>query len=448
MKRILFVVLVVGLCVQFFSCTRFADYQQTESGLYYSFIYESDSGARPEMNDMLRVNIAYSFDDTVLFNSVESKEPIVILNNGSRYKGDVHEGLNLMKEGDSVSFWTQTDSFFIRTLRRRIIPPIANDKDYIKIDVKLLGAYNKEEFESYEKEVANVRKDQELLDFQKYLKDNNITISPRESGLYFWELEAGEGDYPQDGDQIFVHFDVERIDGTKVYSSYNREPYIYTIGTHYECPGVMEGFSLMRKGGKSKILLSSDIAFGEMGKGRGIPAYTSLLYHLEIVDIKRKADIEREREAEQRKQDVQNKKNKREGVAFLKKNAKQPGVVMLPSGLQYKVERMGTGARPKARDRVSVNYRGMRIDGTVFDDSYKRNKPSKFFVHKVIKGWSEALQRMPVGSKWILYIPEELAYGDSSRKGGKIQPFDALIFEVELLEILPPPVYNTVRVED
>ena len=115
-------------------------------------------------------------------------------------------------------------------------------------------------------------------------------------------------------------------------------------------------------------------------------------------------------------------------------NAKKEGVVTLPSGLQYKVITMGEGEKPLKDQTVEVKYEGKMIDGTVFDSSYKRNPPtSKFRCDQVIKGWTEALQLMPVGSKWELYIPQELAYGE--RQAGQIKPFSALIFTVELMGI-------------
>lgn len=127
-------------------------------------------------------------------------------------------------------------------------------------------------------------------------------------------------------------------------------------------------------------------------------------------------------------------KNRVEGEAWLKANAKKDSVKTTPSGLQYKVLTQGTGETPKSTDKVKVNYEGRLIDGTVFDSSYKRNQPATFAANQVIKGWTEALTMMPVGSKWELYIPQELAYGD--REAGKIPPFSMLIFTVELLEIV------------
>ncbi len=128
--------------------------------------------------------------------------------------------------------------------------------------------------------------------------------------------------------------------------------------------------------------------------------------------------------------------NKKAGADFLDANRAKEGVVALPSGLQYKILTQGTGPKPTATDTVSCNYRGTLLDGTEFDSSYKRGQPASFPVNGVIKGWTEALQLMPVGSKWQLFIPAELGYGDRGadpRSG--IGPGATLIFEVELLSI-------------
>jgi FKBP-type peptidyl-prolyl cis-trans isomerase FklB len=123
------------------------------------------------------------------------------------------------------------------------------------------------------------------------------------------------------------------------------------------------------------------------------------------------------------------------GQQFLDENGKKEGVHALPDGLQYKVVKEGEGKKPKATDTVSVHYRGTLIDGTEFDSSYKRGQPAEFPVNGVIKGWTEALQLMPEGSKWMLYIPARLAYGERGTPGGPIGPNETLIFEVELLKV-------------
>jgi FKBP-type peptidyl-prolyl cis-trans isomerase len=136
------------------------------------------------------------------------------------------------------------------------------------------------------------------------------------------------------------------------------------------------------------------------------------------------------------KAQVVGEKNRTEGDAFLAKNKEVEGVVTTDSGLQYQVIKQGEGPKPKATDQVTVNYKGTLLDGTEFDSSYKRGQPATFPVTGVIPGWTEALQLMPVGSTYRLFIPSELAYGERGA-GGAIGPNAVLIFEVELQEIAP-----------
>ena len=127
--------------------------------------------------------------------------------------------------------------------------------------------------------------------------------------------------------------------------------------------------------------------------------------------------------------------NKKAGEDFLKANEKKEGVKKLASGVQYKVIKEGTGALPKDTSIVKVHYEGKTLDGKVFDSSYKRGEPAQFPVNQVIKGWTDALVHMPVGSVWEVYIPQELAYGER-QQGADIKPFSMLIFKIELLEIV------------
>ena len=126
--------------------------------------------------------------------------------------------------------------------------------------------------------------------------------------------------------------------------------------------------------------------------------------------------------------------NKADGEKFLAENAKKEGVKVLPSGVQYKVIKEGTGAMPKDTSLVKVHYEGKTIDGKVFDSSYKRNEPADFRANQVIKGWTDALVHMPAGSIWEVYIPQDLAYGER-QQGTDIKPFSTLIFKIELIEV-------------
>jgi FKBP-type peptidyl-prolyl cis-trans isomerase FklB len=146
------------------------------------------------------------------------------------------------------------------------------------------------------------------------------------------------------------------------------------------------------------------------------------------------AEVRGKEEAKLKAAAVENKKT---GEAFLVANKAKEGVVTLPSGLQYKIIKEGTGPKPTAEDTVLCHYRGTLVDNTEFDSSYKRGEPLKIPVGGVIKGWTEAIQLMPVGSKWQLYIPSDLAYGERGAPGSPIGPNSALIFDVELISIEP-----------
>jgi FKBP-type peptidyl-prolyl cis-trans isomerase FklB len=141
---------------------------------------------------------------------------------------------------------------------------------------------------------------------------------------------------------------------------------------------------------------------------------------------------------QQARMKAEGEKNKKEGEAFLAKNKTKKGVKTLPSGLQYQVITEGKGKSPKATDTVTVQYRGMLIDGTEFDSSYKHGQAATFPVGGVIKGWTEALQHMKEGSKWKIFVPSDLAYGERGTPGGPIGPNAVLIFEVELVSIKAP----------
>jgi len=131
------------------------------------------------------------------------------------------------------------------------------------------------------------------------------------------------------------------------------------------------------------------------------------------------------------------------GQKFLDENKKRAGVTTLPSGLQYEILKAGTGPKPTATDKVTTHYHGTLIDGKVFDSSVDRGQPAQFGVNQVIPGWTEALQLMPVGSKWKLVVPSNLAYGERAPQGGPIGANETLVFEVELISIdkadAPPP---------
>mgnify|MGYP001826891859 CR=1 FL=1 len=146
--------------------------------------------------------------------------------------------------------------------------------------------------------------------------------------------------------------------------------------------------------------------------------------------------MKEQQEAAAKKAETDFAESKAAGEKFLEENKTKEGVVTTESGLQYIVMKEGSGEKPVATSKVKVHYHGTLTDGTIFDSSVDRGTPSEFFANQVIKGWTEGLQLMSVGSKYKFFVPQDLGYGATPRAGGKIKPFDVLVFEVELLEIV------------
>lgn len=203
-----------------------------------------------------------------------------------------------------------------------------------------------------------------------------------------------------------------------------------SLGTDKQKESYALGMNLARRMEQQPVDLDKDAL--AQGFRDQLSGKTQLTDDEANVELKKLSD-EAQANAQKKEQEAA-EANMKEGEAFLTANKTKEGVVTLPSGLQYKIEKQGTGPKPTASDTVVCNYRGTFINGTEFDSSYKRGQPATFPVGGVIKGWTEALQLMPVGSKWELFIPPDLAYGTRGA-GGVIGPDATLVFEVELLSI-------------
>jgi len=193
------------------------------------------------------------------------------------------------------------------------------------------------------------------------------------------------------------------------------------------------GLSVGRNLGHDSIAINPD-AFIRGVLDAGLDSAARLMTDAQVQETIKQYQAEQRTKLEQGAK-VAGDKNRQEGEAFLEMNKKQPGVVTLPSGLQYKILVAGKGKTPKLSSTVTTQYSGKLLDGTEFDSSYKRGEAATFPCSGVIKGWTEALQLMKEGSKWELYIPPDLAYGPAGAGGGTIPPNATLIFQIELISV-------------
>jgi len=398
----------------------------------YKFYEVAEDGKQPALGDFVRVQMVYAYEDSILFDTRGQKRDFEMKLEEPVFEGDIYAAVALMKEGDSAGFLIDATQFFTKLAGNpgQPAPDFVEEGVNMTFDVKLTQVMTPEEHQAEISERIEKRKNEEPIVLQKYLEANNMSEKPLESGLYFVNIRDGKGKKPEMGDVLTINFKVMLMDGTVLYDSWQEEPVQFEYGKRFDTQGLVEGVAMMKEGQMAHLIVPSSIAFGEYGRQGLIEPYSTLLYDVELLDIKTKDEIKKETIR-------QLAMNKKESDAFLAKNAEAEGVVVLPSGLQYKVLEKGDGNEsPSASSRVKVHYKGTLIDGRTFDSSYDRGKPAEFAVNGVIKGWTEALQLMKPGDKWQLFIPSDLAYGNNPRPGGIIEPNMALIFEVELLEIV------------
>lgn len=251
-------------------------------------------------------------------------------------------------------------------------------------------------------------------DFDLYGEAEEADYTTTESGLQYYVFEEGDGRVPETGEVVSVHYTGYLEDGTQFDSSVDSgQPFSFAVGQGLAIPGWDEGIGLLKLGDQARLILPPDLAYGAEGAGGGIiPPNATLVFDVEVVDI-------------------------RPGSPDSPTEVSEADYTTTESGLQYIDLEEGDGATAEAGMQVSVHYTGWLTDGTKFDSSLDRGQPLTFPLGNgnVIAGWDEGVEGMKVGGVRQLYIPADLAYGETGAGGGTIPPDATLIFEVELLEV-------------
>lgn len=283
--------------IMFTACNKsdFEGYTKAESGLHYKFFTQNEDAAKANEGEgiTIRYTLKLKNKDTLFFDSKMSSPDgnnrLMLMK--STTHGGIEDALKMMAKGDSAEFIFSADSFFLKTNQMTELPPFVKAKDNIVFSVKMVDIRSKKEIEENQKmqmaeQEAKMKlmQEKEKTDLEKYLADNKITAKPLPSGLIYIETKKGSGAKPDSNSVVKVHYHGTRLDGTVFDSSVERgEPYETSLG------GVIRGWTIavpmMKKGGKARIIVPSELAYGPYGQGERIPPFTTLVFDLELVDV-------------------------------------------------------------------------------------------------------------------------------------------------------------------
>jgi FKBP-type peptidyl-prolyl cis-trans isomerase FkpA len=438
--RVLVTSLLTGMIAMFLSCSgEHPGFKKTKSGIYYKTHIENKAGEAAELGDILNMQMIYRTEDSILFSTIMNQQPMTLPLMEKQYDGDIYEALAMMKVGDSVTFILDAEGFFLRTAGMPQLPEFIAPGSKLYFDVKLNSARSEVEIENERRMQMELREGLEPQELAQYLEDNNVTVSPTESGVYIIEKVSGSGPVVKTGDRIKAHFSISTITGSQLYSSYDvGEPMEIEIGRRFDNEGITEALATMRKGTQATVIVPSNLAFGREGRGDMVPPYTTMIYDVEVVELTTKEQHQQQLEQKEKEMNQKEEQSRLNEKANIQKYMQENNLTGTPTstGLYYIEEVKGTGPRAEAGKRVKVHYTGRLLNGNKFDSSVDRGEPFEFQLGmgQVIKGWDEGIAKMNVGSKGLLIIPFDLAYG-SRDMGAQLPAFSTLVFEVELLGV-------------
>ncbi|HOF15468.1 MAG TPA: FKBP-type peptidyl-prolyl cis-trans isomerase [Bacteroidales bacterium] len=279
MKIINQLILLTALSLVFTACNEYKGYKKTESGLYYKFYSQNLSGYIPKNDDVVSIKLEIRTKNDSI---IQPMKQLTTMMQPSKFQGDIFEALSMMHEGDSASFIINAKKYF-NAYNYGIVPPFVDEKTMLWFTIKITKIETVVEYKLKSQQLM-IDKEKELIN--QYVTENNITVTPTVSGLYYIETKKGKGASPSEGQTCYVHYKGMLLDGTVFDSSIERgEPFPFPLGQGQVIKGWDEGIAMMKKGGKALFIIPSSIAYGDRGAGDLIPPYTPLLFEVELVNF-------------------------------------------------------------------------------------------------------------------------------------------------------------------
>lgn len=279
MKKTYYIAIFALATLIFASCNDYKGYKKTENGLYYRFHnIQSVNGQTPQIGDVVNISMEIKGKNDSI---IEPAKKFPTMMQISKFKGDIFEAIQMMHVGDSATFIIPAMKYY-KVFNYGEIPSFVNDKTMLWITLCLNSIQTFDEYKATKVQEA-VLKEKEMI--AEYLRSENIIVEPTESGLYYIETKAGKGSKPTKGKKCSVHYRGTLLDGTEFDSSYDREPFVFELGVGQVIKAWDEGIALMKKGGKAKFVIPSNIAYGEHGAGNLIPPYSPLIFEVELLNF-------------------------------------------------------------------------------------------------------------------------------------------------------------------
>jgi FKBP-type peptidyl-prolyl cis-trans isomerase len=447
----------------FLSISLFAQYKKLPSGIEYRIVKKGKGTKFAKMGDYVACKIKGTAGSKVIFSTKE-------LNKGAdqfinfqivpkKFNGDVIEGLMLLSDGDSAVFRIPQDSFFRGPKPKELKPGEPVIYTVSVLNVKTAAQYKKEQEDfkkqqaQFNKMMADQKKQQAIAlkaqvkaqeqarkedaAIKKYIATNNLgNFKKTKSGLYILETQAGDGVKPKVGaDECSMNYRGQLLDGkifdSNIDSQFNHQtPFKFKIGQRQVIAGWDEGIATLSKGSKAILLIPSGLAYGTTGSGANIPANSPLRFDVEVLNIEK---VKTPQELSADDDASMNEYFKSNNITAIK----------TASGMYYVINQSAEGAKPKVGDKLTMNYTGKLLNGTKFDSNvdstFGHVSPFTFNLGKgqVIRGWDEAMQLLPKGTKATLFIPSGLAYG-ATPPTPSIPPNSPLVFDVEVVDFVTP----------
>lgn len=260
-------------------------YITTDNGLTYKLHETFPENAKPQLTDIVEIDMLYTVNDSVIFNSKDMNREMRFPLTQAVFSGDFYEGIAFMHKGDSASFLMSAEQVFLDIFKVKSLPPFVKEGDKMRFDIRLKDFMTAADYEAEQRQKAMMEEQFSAEKMQKYLDEQQITVEPTASGLVFVDQQTGKGKQAKAGQTVKVHYTGRLTDGTVFDSSIERgQPIEFVLGEGKVIRGWDEGIAMMRKGGKAMLVIPFDLAYGQRAVGN-IPAFSPLVFEVELVDI-------------------------------------------------------------------------------------------------------------------------------------------------------------------